>query len=1230
MELTNDLLKQFAQITNDESTEKKETLVYGHVVIREGSTYVHFDGADSGMITPVSLGVCADNGDRVLVQISNHSATIVNNISNPPVTGAFSDRLNKDVKNVSADNVVIKDTLSAHAANIETLTADNATIRGKLEATEADIKNLTADNVNINGELTAAKADINKIIADNVTINNTLTAHKANIDSLTSDNVTINNTLTAHKADIDSLTSDNATINNKLTAAEANIEDLSTKKLNASEAELKYANIDFSNITMATIGQFFSTSGIIKDVVVGDQTITGELVGVTIKGDLIEGNTIVADKLVIKGDDGLYYKLNTDGVTTEAEQTDYNSLNGSVIRAQSVTADKIAVTDLVAFDATIAGFKITEDSLYSGAKSSADNSTRGIYLGKDGQVAFGDGNSYLKYYKDTDGNYKLAISAESLTFTTGKNVADAIDEIDTKVSNVKSVDNTVVEYKVGTSGTEAPTGAWSVGVPTVPSGQYLWTRTTITYTDNTTTVLYSVSSKGDKGDTGAAGATGPQGPKGDTGATGPQGPKGATGATGPKGPQGVKGDKGATGPQGPQGDKGVAGNGIKSTSITYQAGASGTSAPTETWSANVPSTSASAPYMWTKTVITYTNGTTTTSYNVGSTPEGIEVGGRNLLLYSGDLTKWNKESGVSVVKDSDGWFKVVDSQHRANRWGIYFDLENYEQNTDYTLSVDVKYGNAKIGIAHGFGNLGGGNDQLIESGSKRLKTTFNTSSNTACIRVYLNITPTATNQYGYFKLPKLEKGNKATDWTPAPEDVDSAINTAQSTANTAKTNAETAQSTADTAKANAATAQSTADTARNEAAAAAKTASNFMSYDSTNGLMIGNKTGGSWSGSRAQITSSAFNILNSSGKQLASYGTESVIGDTSGRYVKINSDGLNVYSGSTKIGQIGYGSGKDSSGNTVNNPYYNLGIRKSGSVVGNYSVAEGYNTTASGSHSHAEGQITTASGHMSHAEGNGTTASGMDSHAEGNETTASGRMSHAEGSETTASGYYSHAGGYKTTAEGNMSYAEGSETTAIGHLSHAGGNNTIAAGDNQTTIGKYNVSDITSAFIIGNGTSDSARSNAMKVDFSGNVTVAGDFTNGNGVSLNTLLDRISKAPILIKQYYSASVEGGSIVCSSNSACGGVFYIFQNVGIIRFTITAASSGSLFYAQWGNGQMDATLPNLISTGAGRGAFGATYLNAGQSTTVDWIVNGIYGIFFLGGTNVTYSNIHVVSWL
>lgn len=290
-----------------------------------------------------------------------------------------------------------------------------------------------------------------------------------------------------------------ASINNEL-------QNIYNNYLKSETADIKYANIDFSNIGKAAMEYFYAHSGLIKNVVVGDQQITGELIGVTIKGDLIEGNTIVAEKLVIKGDDGLYYKLNTDGMDVEAEQTEYNSLNGSIIRAKSITATKIAVDDLVAFDATIAGFNITDEAIYSGVKESALNTTRGIYLGKDGQLAFGDSNNYLRFYKDSSGRYKLEISAESMNFSsTGASVEDTINDINDKVDSVVSVEKSEVTYQVGTSGTVKPTGAWLKDMPSVKAGQFLWTRTLITYSDKSVTELFSVSSMGTKGETGTTG-----------------------------------------------------------------------------------------------------------------------------------------------------------------------------------------------------------------------------------------------------------------------------------------------------------------------------------------------------------------------------------------------------------------------------------------------------------------------------------------------------------------------------------------------------------------------------------------------------------------------------------------------------------------------------------------------------------------------------------------------------
>lgn len=242
------------------------------------------------------------------------------------------------------------------------------------------------------------------------------------------------------KAFVDTLTAKNVTADSIL-ADSAKIKKLETDKISATDADLKYAKIDFTNIGEAAMEHFYSKSGLIKNVTVGDQTITGELVGVTIKGDIIEGGTVKADKLVIKGEDGLFYKLNVDalGETTASSDVKYqNGLDGSAIIAKSITAEQISVKDLVAFGATIGGFKIGDDSIYSGVKSSVDNTTRGIYFDNDGQFSFGDSSNYIKFYKDMDGKYRLKISAESLEFGVGgSSVEDEIntlkDEINTQV-----------------------------------------------------------------------------------------------------------------------------------------------------------------------------------------------------------------------------------------------------------------------------------------------------------------------------------------------------------------------------------------------------------------------------------------------------------------------------------------------------------------------------------------------------------------------------------------------------------------------------------------------------------------------------------------------------------------------------------------------------------------------------------------------------------------------------
>lgn len=174
--------------------------------------------------------------------------------------------------------------------------------------------------------------------------------------------------------------------------------------------------------------------------------------------------------------------------------------------------------------------------------------------------------------------------------------------------------------------------------------------------------------------------------------------------------------------------------------------------------------------------------------------------------------------------------------------------------------------------------------------------------------------------------------------------------------------------------------------------------------------------------------------------------------------------GTDITSGILPVARGGTGNGSG---------YVRVG-QKSGTTIGTYATAEGKDNTASGSYAHAEGNGTTASSPYSHAEGIGTTASGnIGSHAEGKGTTASGQASHAEGLNTIASGHYCH----------------------------TEGTGTIAAGSSQHVEGTYNIEHkgFRILHVVGNGKSDTERSDAHTLDWDGNAWFAGNvYVGGSG------------------------------------------------------------------------------------------------------------------------------------
>lgn len=560
----------------------------------------------------------------------------------------------------------------------------------------------------------------------------------------------------------------------------------------------------------------------------------------------------------------------------------------------------------------------------------------------------------------------------------------------------KGVKSTSVAYQVSTSGTTVPTGTWSGSVPSASAGQYLWTRTIITYTDDTTSTIYSVGRMGTNGANGTNGKSigsvvnyylatasssgvttatsgwttavqsvsaakkylwnyevvkytdgtvasttapciigsygdrGSKGDKGDTGSTGNgiksitehyavsasnstvptswsstvptmtesnkylwnyetitytngttvdttkrvigvYGNKGATGATGSQGyslvanvvrdaftesqwtaygtinheetwssTSGIRngcrigdmfaivgtatdtknahvayyrsntasgdlkglcishtiiprGATGATGSKGDKGDTGATGKGVKSTAVTYQASSSGTTIPTGVWSATPPATSADKPYFWTRTIITYTDNTTSTAYNVGSTPEGIVVGGRNLATNTNKGTtgwSWAMKTGgyskESVSETGVNTCKLTRDSVKQSGWSViqfsYIGRTKWEADTNYTVSVDVK-ASVSTSMNPDFRNEDGLNMLIQSCKAVNNKTVANVWTKLVWVVKSAATLPSGTSQNTYFtgmnsnvgvsyqfKNLKIEKGNTATDWTPAPED----------------------------------------------------------------------------------------------------------------------------------------------------------------------------------------------------------------------------------------------------------------------------------------------------------------------------------------------------------------------------------------------------------------------------------------------------------------------------
>lgn len=298
------------------------------------------------------------------------------------------------------------------------------------------------------------------------------------------------------------------------------------------------------------------------------------------------------------------------------------------------------------------------------------------------------------------------------------------------------------------------------------------------------------------------------------------------------------------------------------------------------------------------------------------------------------------------------------------------------------------------------------------------------------------------------------------------------------------------------------------------------------------------------------------------------------------------SSALGGYTKATAYGAFAVGDNSQATGlQSTALGYYSTASDKYAIAGGDHATASAYATVALGSYVNATadyavalGGNNDAQGNYSFAQGNNTLAKGTSSHAEGEKTIAENAWTHSEGYGTVAGvegvpkvmhllvsdARASHAEGTGTHARGPASHAEGISTVASGKGSHAGGIGTIATAEAQTVVGKYNVENSTSLFIVGCGT-DSNRKNAFEVN-----------SNSSGVSLRIGSKTLHEATVSkltpldgIKVVNKTiTVTGTALENTTNEDIDGiVVHVTNNSAVLsncaNFTVTTA-----VYADYGS--------------------------------------------------------------
>lgn len=695
IELSNALVREFAEVMEVPQTEKTEKFLYGTIKNNGESSYVKFDGSD--FLTPITSAMGYEDGDRVMVMMKDHRAIVTSNMTSPGVSQKYVKENCASFDMVSAINARI-DILDAGVVKTSELDAAIANI-GYLKSDYADLKYASISSLN------ASNAEIENL--KSTTIKTTeLYAKVADLDYIKSDHADIVN-LKSTMITTDTLKSEIAKIG-YLTADEADI-----RYLTVSTADTKFLHADMSDMDIAKIQTLFATAGIVSDMTIKDGHITGVLDSVTVNANSITTGTLSVDRLVIRGSEkSLVYELNNISGALQTKSVD--TLNGEIFTQRTITADKLVAKSITSNE--IKAGTITSDEIAAGTIKAANINVT-----------------------DLVGNSAFINSLKSNTVIVG--LQNDINGISVGGRNLWVTSDTISAYE--SSGSPNPSTdvhRFMNSYISVNGNKNLiyqvWNPNKVSNYANTNRVALYDSNKKFIRHTGLIELNGS--------------------------------------------DYQTQSIDVSDATYIRLAAISGASSYDKT--IKIKFEFGNRATDWTPapedvdSSISSVKSIADTANSLASTANGtansaltglnnLEIGGNNLLRNSADLTKWNKETGVTVTKQNDGYFCIRQTDTSKNgRWGIYQDIA-VQQNTDYTIAVD---GRTNVCFSIGLGTTYGWGNSVVtnEKATKRYVYKFNTGSNT-CLRVYLN---DQGNAGVYLKCPKLEKGNKATDWTMAIED----------------------------------------------------------------------------------------------------------------------------------------------------------------------------------------------------------------------------------------------------------------------------------------------------------------------------------------------------------------------------------------------------------------------------------------------------------------------------